>query len=804
MADNQHSSRSSDLSDPPPETPTNRSSSTRTGRDTILSAPNPDRIVRLPDEVPHRESSTELLQQLIRQMQGQAETHAQQQAEMQTQLQTQFEAQQRQQREFEANMGALVLTRPASPARIPPDVRESARIPAQVGEDLGDLPVRDEEQVDNIGLATDCLPSASPRENQNSQRMNSANYSGRQQTYQYGYQGSTQVVTQVTKVKATDLPKFNGLDNEDVEVWIEQLSAIFEANRVPNAEIIGHIALVLKGNASMFQKANYDTDKKREWKRREPRTNEKMSDYFDSKVYLQTFVYDKGTSDRERILDLMDGLPKYMVPILKGSINPLTTLLDFRRILLDFEDGLRFGNAWKDKTTTSSFPQSSRSTSDFKARPTDAKPRDATKPPRPCSCGGMHWFRDCPKKTSKSNNVSSFKTNPNRILINRSKWPQSNASQDKFGSQNRDFRKEARINSVRFEETDTAEQVTLGDSLPEQDNDGYDHLHALARNEEQDQLYASTCNISSTNASPLQHRHSDKVPTFAVARIGNKEGTAHEVCIDTGSAISLIDSQYLKKNFPTVKINAASTIVLKGVGNNHTHGWINADIHFINEEQGHTSIIGVFHVVASLATKIIIGNDILAEEGAIIDLKQGTCSFRSSPGVVKVISLRPKTNTVPHTPSARVQQVYTIKPGFQARIPVTLTAQPPTSLYLLSPVQLSDDIQVSRSIGVTQASTHYAHVMNVGKNIVKIPADVVLATVMAVSDSSEQVAGANNAGRESLEDLEAFEEACRAGKWSLWQSLIASPLLRELAQAMYSCYSRQGFRYVLKWKTKGS
>ncbi|GHJ85169.1 hypothetical protein NliqN6_1571 [Naganishia liquefaciens] len=207
-----------------------------------------------------------------------------------------------------------------------------------------------------------------------------------------------------------------------------------------------------------------------------------------------------------------------------------------------------------------------------------------------------------------------------------------------------------------------------------------------------------------------------------MAKIGSQEGAAHEVCIDTGSAISLMDSQYLKKNFPDIKVNPASTIMLKGVGSNQTHGWINADIHFINDCKEYTSIPGAFHVVTSLTTKIIIGNDILAEEGALIDLKTCSCSFKSAKGNIPIVSIK-STVPPPGQPAARLQNVFTIKPGHQSRVPVALTALPPTSLYLLEPIQVSDDIKVARTIGLTKQTHHYAHVMNVGANIIKIPAN---------------------------------------------------------------------------------
>jgi hypothetical protein len=80
--------------------------------------------------------------------------------------------------------------------------------------------------------------------------------------------------------------------------------------------------------------------------------DEDMVDYFDAKVDLQAFVFDDHTPDSELILDLLDGLPSHMLPTLKASIAPDTTLLEFRRTLLDYEKGLRWEGAeeWSDNT----------------------------------------------------------------------------------------------------------------------------------------------------------------------------------------------------------------------------------------------------------------------------------------------------------------------------------------------------------------------------------------------------------------------------------------------------------------------
>ena len=275
-----------------------------------------------------------------------------------------------------------------------------------------------------------------------------------------------------------------------------------------------------------------------------------------------------------------------------------------------------------------------------------------------------------------------------------------------------------------------------------------------------------------------------------MAKIGEKTGSAHEVCIDTGSAISLIDSQYLKKNFPHIKVNPASTIMLKGVGSKQTHGWINADLHFINDAKELTSITGAFHVVTSLTTKIIVGNDILAEEGALIDLKNCTVVFKTSPGTIPIISMRtkaPSSSTV--QPSARLQQVFSIKPGYQCRVPITLTATPPTALYLLEPVQVSEDIKVARTLGVSAQPLHFAHVMNVGTRIIKLPTDVILAHIMAVADNRSTAALSNNSSAETADDLEAFEEALQEIDINMELSESEKKSLRNIIRANRHAFS---------------
>lgn len=151
-----------------------------------------------------------------------------------------------------------------------------------------------------------------------------------------------------------------------------------------------------------------------------------MADYFDAKVDLQAFVFEDYTPDSELILDILDGLPEHMLPTLKSSITPDMNLLGFRRILLDYEKGLRWNGPGVSRRQDYSSASRPNSNTFDRSKPSyTAKEKNPSKPPpRACSCGGMHWYRDCPKKAAKSNNVSSSRASPNQIPVERSgsKW----------------------------------------------------------------------------------------------------------------------------------------------------------------------------------------------------------------------------------------------------------------------------------------------------------------------------------------------------------------------------------------------
>jgi hypothetical protein len=133
--------------------------------------------------------------------------------------------------------------------------------------------------------------------------------------------GSHGTHAQGTRLKASDLPKFNGRDNEDVDQWIEKVTAIFDFSGASNAALLQQLPLILQGNAltwftqlgrekrstfltwdhwqtairNAFYMPNHRANLRRQCLYRTLRRNESFADYFQDKQKLQHYVYPAGT-----------------------------------------------------------------------------------------------------------------------------------------------------------------------------------------------------------------------------------------------------------------------------------------------------------------------------------------------------------------------------------------------------------------------------------------------------------------------------------------------------------------------------
>lgn len=239
--------------------------------------------------------------------------------------------------------------------------------------------------------------------------------------------------------------------------------------------------------------------------------------YFDEKTALQRYAWPSGTTDKELIDDVIDGLPEEWHPILRTALKRHTTVSDFRRILMDNEAGLRKGSR-------SEYQKIATTNTRVKVKPS-IKPYSGTTiknvvepslPKTPCyNCGKMHWRRDCPEtRQAQTNNINpvrqpaptpkSYRPNNaiNGMSLTRNKW-----------LENSNRPAQARAN------------VILPIDKP------FERL--------EDDLHT---------------RYIDKLSTYAQARLDSLTGTLHDVCLDTGSAISVIDFAYVTKFLPHLRV----------------------------------------------------------------------------------------------------------------------------------------------------------------------------------------------------------------------------------------------------------
>ncbi|GHJ89511.1 hypothetical protein NliqN6_5913 [Naganishia liquefaciens] len=276
------------------------------------------------------------------------------------------------------------------------------------------------------------------------------------------------------KLKASDLPKFSGKDHEDVDQWIEKVTAIYEYSGVHDTDLLQQLPLVLQGNAltwftqlgkerhslktwhswqiairNAFYMPNHRANLRRQCLYRTLRANESFGDYFSDKKRLQSYVFPDSTPTHELIDDMIEGIPLSIQPLIKANISRYTTLEEFRRILIDLGPGLRGRKNFPPTrvTAVSNYERTDRKdgsttisqTRDVKPAYSSSSPPSLPRanfdsPPRTnCyNCGGNHWRRDCPhqpKPREDTRSAPSTRTytsqtvsDINRTPSNGSKW----------------------------------------------------------------------------------------------------------------------------------------------------------------------------------------------------------------------------------------------------------------------------------------------------------------------------------------------------------------------------------------------
>ena len=519
-------------------------------------------------------------------------------------------------------------------------------------------------------------------------------------------------------LKTSNLPKFGGKDNENVDQFISKVTAVLRYSRAGDDALLQHLPLILVGRAltwfaglsdaeqdrlatwedwqaalrKAFYLPDHETTLRKRCLYRTLKKDETLSEYYEDKRSLQRYAFPHGTPLKLLLNDLMDGLPAHIRPLVKATMTATTDLEDMRRILLDLEPAIRrSGRDGRDSgspsKTSDRFTDRGNTGQDGRAPPkgdsdkTSRTDKGKRAPPAPCPlCKGDHWKNDCPQNakpprpgTRATYSVQVPPTVPRAPLSGSNATPSTNS---KWPQEVGPIVASANVAAVAM----NVEPYHSSDVDPK---------------------YPGP-------TTELARAHRNCTPVFTEVRI-NHATTPHRCCIDSGSGISLIDADYHRKFLNHVRINPHASFRLQGLGAAFCSGWIEVELTFSSDDGPIVRPIALY-VVPRLEAKVLVANDFLKPVGATIDFATERLSFQAEQGRVPITCT--PTPRRDDTPSARIIEAYVIQPGHCARVPITITGAPTTPLTYLHPRDLSSDTFVARSIHTTGATVHCAQVVN--------------------------------------------------------------------------------------------
>lgn len=555
------------------------------------------------------------------------------------------------------------------------------------------------------------------------------------------------------KIKASDLPKFNGRDNEDVDQWIEKVSAIFEFSGVQDSDLLQQLPLILQGNAltwftqlgkerhalrtwndwqlairNAFYMPNHRANLRRQCLYRTLRVNESFGDYFADKKRLQTYVFPEATPVHELIEDMIDGIPLTMQPLIKANVSRYTTLEDFRRILIDLEPGLRGRKISpnvrnisvsnyertekKDGTTTFSQSRMVKPVfNSYSPQPqTTSSAGFGASPRTNCfNCGGNHWRKDCPhpsKSGDDSRAPPSTKTYTSHSISESNRTPMSGNKWKQFSKTTNSLRTRSQVKA--------AVPVPLEPSL------------APVAEEPPSAPVPGTPPPTPSNGEATSSVHlpdpqlflpkedeawKDKTPALAMGEFERPGGFSFPVCVDSGSSISVIDHDFALEYLPHVNREPCSSFELRGLGNSIVNESLTVMVHFRNMYTAKHIGLKIRFFIANNNTSVVMGNDVLATQKASIDMHNGILTFKGIPGKIHITCRMPPD--MMNLPMARVKLMSTIAPHHMAIVPIELDGAISTESYLLEPsADFESPVMVARSVGWTDSLDNVAQVMN--------------------------------------------------------------------------------------------
>ncbi len=143
--------------------------------------------------------------------------------------------------------------------------------------------------------------------------------------------------------------------------------------------------------------------------------------------------------------------------------------------------------------------------------------------------------------------------------------------------------------------------------------------------------------MSADSTHQLSRAFLNTTPAYALARLYGitTDATIHRVFIDTRASISVIDSAYANSYLRHLERTTTEPLDIAGSGQLSLTSYLCTSLTFLTGNPWTPAVIapGVLFLTDNLASKINIGNDILVNAGAFIDLAANTMTFAHRAGV---------------------------------------------------------------------------------------------------------------------------------------------------------------------------
>ena len=208
-----------------------------------------------------------------------------------------------------------------------------------------------------------------------------------------------------------------------------------------------------------------------------------------------------------------------------------------------------------------------------------------------------------------------------------------------------------------------------------------------------------------------------------------KKGASHDLCINSGCTLSLIDKNFLLNQAPNAEIRPmASPLTVKGIGNRKhaAEEYAVIDLYVPGNLNGKTAVAHIkreVHIVPELKAKLLIGMDILGPERMDLSFRNKVLTIHSCRGLSTKIQITPRTKSVANR-TVRCAEGTILPANCVSIVPVIIHSELPEDRdYLFEPEQVGLSLGKHGGIytHIVDHTIHHVHVFNDSPRKLEVP-----------------------------------------------------------------------------------